>query len=54
MLGQGCLRAFFGQFISTKSAFKMGFCQWAEMDPKWVFWVQKWVKSGSKPTFDPL
>ena len=31
----------------------MGFCQWAEMGPKVGFGVQKWVKSGSKPTFDP-
>ena len=29
----------------------MGFCQWAEMGPKVGFGVQKWVKSGSKPTF---
>ena len=32
----------------------MGFCQWAETGPKVGFWVQKWVKSGSKPTFDLL
>ena len=32
----------------------MAFCQWAEMGPKVGFWVQKRVKSGSKPTFDPL
>ena len=28
----------------------MGFCQWAEMAAKLGFWVQKWVKSGSKRT----
>ena len=32
----------------------MGFCQWAEMDPKVGLGVQKWVESGSKPTFHPL
>ena len=49
MLGQGCLRAFFGElFICTESGLKMGFCQWAEMGPKVG---RKWVlgcKSGSK------
>ena len=28
-------------------------CQWAEMGPNVGFWVQKWVKSGSEPTFHP-
>ena len=37
-----------------KVGFKMGFCKWAEMGPKVGFGVQKWVKSGSKPTFHPL
>ena len=32
----------------------MGFCQWAEMVPKVGFWVQRWVKSGSQPTFHPF
>ena len=30
------------------------FCQWAEMGPRVGLWVQKWVESGSKPTFHPL
>ena len=58
MLGQGCIRALFGElFICTSSGFKMGFGQWAEMGPKVG---QKWVfgcKSGSKrqnPLFHPL
>ena len=43
------------QLISGQSRFKMGFLsKWAEMGPKAGFGVQKWVKSGSKPIFDPL
>ena len=57
MLGQGCLRAFFGeQFISTSSGFKMGSCQYSGMGPKVgeKCFLCKSGSNASKPTFYSL
>ena len=52
--GSGLPQGPFLENNCTSSGFTMGFCQWSEMGPKVGFGVQKWVKSGSKPTFHPL
>ena len=54
MLGQGCIRAVFGeQLISTSSGLEIGFCRFPEMGPKvgkkWLLGA-KVGENASRPT----
>ena len=59
MLGQGCFRAIFWRTIYfhlmwVSNGFLLIFWNGFKSGRKVVFWVQKWVKMGPKPTLYPL